>query len=499
MKPHDLLTLSPALPAVSPCQADSPVASMPGARALYDALWKCNATPDATLRAEAQAFIEQCRIEARCSAGEPLPGPDALPRWMQANLEATGARYKRYLAARKAGGPRQYFSSRAHALYFLRAVAPTKLVDGAWLYGLLNDSGNPRLSDLIFTYLEELGDGRPDKNHVLIYRRLLDAMGILDWRAQDDRRYVQGALQLSLAACTDTMLPEVVGFNLGYEQMPLHLLVTAYELDELGIDPTYFSLHVTVDNAAGGHAQRALLAAAEIVPGTMDRAVFWRRVEDGYRMSETGWGTNDAIASFDLHAELLRVMAHRAGEGQASHSDHCRIEGRTVNEWLSKPDGVPAFVDALQRGGWLVRDTDPAESRFWRLLQGETPHMFGVFNDYELQVIHDWIRGEAASDGMKFERGPAGATSAARRPVRSFRQSQRLASARGTGNPSLLSSDASPRFDPDLDALRRALNDGDDPVRQGTLLRQLLGPAFHWGTAGLEATRHVSSLMRAVA
>jgi hypothetical protein len=39
----------------------------------------------------------------------------------------------------------------------------------------------------------------------------------------------------------------------------------------------------------------------------------------------------------------------------------------------------------------------PAEnSRFWKLLQGERAEMFGVFSSYELQVIHDWIRGDAS-------------------------------------------------------------------------------------------------------
>ena len=470
-----------------------------GARALYEALWNANATPDAALREAARDFIERCRVEARRRAHAPLPAPGALPRWQHEQLDATGARYQAYLAERKAGGPRRYFSNRSHALHFLRSVAPTKLVDGAWLYGLLGDSANPRLSDLIFTYLEELGDGRPDRNHVLIYRRLLDAVGILDWRDQDDGHYVQGALQLSLAACTEAMLPEIVGFNLGYEQLPLHLLVTAYELDELGIDPTYFSLHVTVDNAAGGHAQRALLAAAAAVPATMDHGAFWRRVEDGFLLSEVGWGTSDAIAAFDPDAEFLRVLARGARQGRASHSDHCRIEGRTVNQWLAQDGGLAGFVEALQRAGWLARHTEPRDNRFWRLLQGDTPHMFGVFDDHELQVIHDWIRADAASDGQAFERGTDTPAPGPRRAVRPFRQARRLAPARGTGDPSFLSPDAGAGLDPDVAALRRALAERGDPAARAALLRRLLGPAFHWGAAGLEATRHVSSVLRAVA
>jgi hypothetical protein len=56
----------------------------------------------------------------------------------------------------------------------------------------------------------------------------------------------------------EKFLPEVIGFNLGYEQLPLHLLITAYELKELHIDPYYFTLHITVDNADSGHAKQAV-------------------------------------------------------------------------------------------------------------------------------------------------------------------------------------------------------------------------------------------------
>lgn len=47
------------------------------------------------------------------------------------------------------------------ALYFLHNVAATKLVDGAWLYGLISRWHEPSCHDLVRTYLEELGDGEP--------------------------------------------------------------------------------------------------------------------------------------------------------------------------------------------------------------------------------------------------------------------------------------------------------------------------------------------------
>ena len=58
------------------------------------------------------------------------------------------------------GAPRRFFRNRSHALHFIKSVAPTKLVDGAWLYGLLPRWSDARLAPLIRIYLEELGDGR---------------------------------------------------------------------------------------------------------------------------------------------------------------------------------------------------------------------------------------------------------------------------------------------------------------------------------------------------
>ncbi len=55
------------------------------------------------------------------------------------------------------------------------------------------------------------------------------------WDDLSDDHYIQGALQLAMAHHADQFLPEIIGFNLGYEQLPLHLLITAYELKELGI------------------------------------------------------------------------------------------------------------------------------------------------------------------------------------------------------------------------------------------------------------------------
>lgn len=324
---------------------------------------------------------------------------NALSSWIESNTRHVGIQYRQYLDARKAGGTRRYFTSKSHALYFLKSVAPTKLVDGAWLYGLLDRWRDARFSALIRIYLEELGEGIPDKNHVVIYKKLLASHGCDQWDKQSDAHYVQGAIQLSLAHHAADFLPELIGFNLGYEQLPLHLLIAAYELNELGIDPYYFTLHVTVDNAASGHAKKALQGLFDTLPRVADKEAFYRRVINGYKLNLLGASTNSIIAEFDLRKELLAVFAAKCAVGAAQlHSDYCRVAGKSINEWLSDPAQLPAFLDSLEQVGWIKRHQDPENSRFWKMIQGEHAEMFGVFNAYERQVIHDWIAGDSAVD-----------------------------------------------------------------------------------------------------
>ena len=92
--------------------------------------------PDVATRSEAADFVREHLARSWGSQGLP-DAPQDLAAWMTANAEAVAAKYSQYLERRAAGGSRRFFSNRAHALHFLRSVAPTKLVDGAWLYGLL--------------------------------------------------------------------------------------------------------------------------------------------------------------------------------------------------------------------------------------------------------------------------------------------------------------------------------------------------------------------------
>ena len=102
------------------------------------------------------------------------------------------------------------------------------MVDGAWLSGFTEYWKDDKFASLINIYLEELGDGVAEKNHVVLYRKLLTSYGLDQFDDLNDEYFVQGAIQLALGELTEHFLPETIGFNLGYEQLPLHLLITAY-------------------------------------------------------------------------------------------------------------------------------------------------------------------------------------------------------------------------------------------------------------------------------
>ena len=400
-------------------------------------------------------------------------------QWLQTSTRKVTAEYERYLAERAAGSPRRYFANRAHALYFLKSVAPTKLVDGSWLYGITSHAHNDRFEPLVRTYIEELGEGAADKNHVTLYRKLLAQHGLLNTRV-DDSLYLQGAVQLALGWTAEEFLPEVIGFNLGYEQLPLHLLITSYELNELGIDPYYFTLHVTVDNGDTGHARAACNALMQAMPVYGDADAFWARVREGAKLGCVGVGTTDVIRQFNIDAEVLHIFQSKCAMGRGAHSSYCKIAGRSVNEWLAQPERMAEFLDVLQGAGWIKRGAAPEESRFWKLLIGENAQMFGVFSAYELQVIFDWIRGDDSADGQAYLE-QSSANQARRRPT--FRALARHAApsrVRAASDDSLL--------DPDLAAFRAGLCSMErEQARQA--LVGAMSPALHWTPVGLYATR----------
>jgi hypothetical protein len=467
--------------AAAPAAVPAAPVAVPGAAAVYHALNGGHPGDDALV--QGRTFLMQ-RLQAARQLRIDLPAaPDQLAPWVASRAFTVGMEYQAYLQGRREGAPRRYFSNQSHALHFLTHAAPTKLVDGAWLYGLLARWDDPDFRPLIQTYLEELGDGVPEKNHVLLYKKLLAAHDCDRWHDLPDTYFEQGAIQLALAYDVERFLPEIIGYNLGYEQLPLHLLISAYELNELGIDPYYFTLHITVDNGSTGHAHKAVQALLQLLPRLGDSAAIWQRVQDGYRLNDLGACTTSIIAGFDLETELVDIMAAKSHAGCNMHSDYCRLAGRGINEWLSDPQQIPAMLTELESAGWIQRGQPPENSRFWRLIQSERAEMFGVFSAYEQQVLRDWIVTPAR--------------------VPSFRARQRSLDSLGLHH--------AQRRGPPRGIVRHHGGDEEDasPLRRleqqvatlgskqaaMTVLRELMSPAQHHRPLGLMATRMYRQLI----
>lgn len=304
------------------------------------------------------------------------------------------ATFQAYVNRRKQQQPREYFPTVSHAFEFLAKVAPVKLVDGAWLYSTVPNCNQPELKDLIYIYLEELGLGHPRANHVTMYQDLLSHYELNSYAEHlDDSYYEQAAVQLALAYAPAKYLPLVIGFNLGYEQLPLHLLITNYELAELGIDPHYFNVHITIDNAHNGHAQKSLQAFIQHFNHAENLETYLELIKKGHVLNDIGKSSSQIIKELDIGQMALKVFQNKALIGQYIHNQKCQFSGKTINDWLSDPAQISEFLQVMIEKGWIVKDAPVEQSRFWKMIDHPEGKMFGVFNATEKQIIKDWIQG----------------------------------------------------------------------------------------------------------
>jgi hypothetical protein len=337
-------------------------------------------------------------------------------------------RWEEYLARRKAGGSREIFGDKEEAKWWLKQAAPVKYVDGAWL-GHINKISTPfkyrNITKNAWQVMsEELGDGDLAKNHVHVYRQLMDDIDaglpaadsedfIHPRHGLDQTRCWKAAMaQLLISLFPHDYLPESLGFNMAYESLPLHLLKTVKELREVRLNPYYFELHISIDNADTGHAAMAMAAVTDYIDrverddGVEAAQIAWRRVQAGYILAE-GLPTTPESPSLkvkpeepfprtETEAELLGIFAAKAF---VAHKIHCnsrlKIGRRSLVDWL-EPN---AFADKQWQKDFLhdlsnckpwVIMGDSEKSRLVKELSWEGK-MFGSFTQTEVEVVRAWI------------------------------------------------------------------------------------------------------------
>lgn len=324
-------------------------------------------------------------------------------------------RYNAYLERRKKGGPRELFPDFDYARYWLRTAAPVKYVDGAWLGGIHRVTTDPIHRSYTKTawqiLSEELGDGDLRKNHVAVYRELLKSLDVDDIGAGDSKEFISPShnvnndarvwtaamAQLSISLFPEAFLPEILGFNMSYETLPLHLLITIHELRELNIDPYYFVLHVAIDNKHSGHAAMGMNAVVSYITSlpVEEQSKAWKRVQAGFLLASELPTTPSPRSELDKSVE--QIFSEKTQAAQPLHAScPAKIGGRKgkkLSDWLDPTlysTHSLAFLRALADSRWVVRG-QPEKSQ----LISETKwggRMFGAFTTNEVATLEMWIR-----------------------------------------------------------------------------------------------------------
>jgi Iron-containing redox enzyme len=182
-------------------------------------------------------------------------------------------------------------------------LAPLTLIDGGWLRGFTDygQAGSEIGFSLFETYWDELGNGETILNHPLIYREVLDEMGVhlpptgsiefARWPGFKDESFDLPVYWLSIGRFPTTFLPEVLGLNLAME---LSGVGGSYRRARMalvahGFSTRFVDIHNTIDNVASGHSAWAAdavdtyMASLPDADGPGGRAAAWDRVRAGYR------------------------------------------------------------------------------------------------------------------------------------------------------------------------------------------------------------------------
>jgi hypothetical protein len=340
-----------------------------------------------------------------------------------------GKEWEQYNLRRKEGGARELFGDREEAIWWLKQIAPVKYVDGAWL-GHVGKVTTPfalhkTMKGAWQILSEELGDGDLGKNHVHLYHKLLETIApglptaeVLDFghprhRLDELPVWKSAIAQLLVSLFPSEFLPEILGFNLHFEAVSMDTLKAGKELREVGIDPYYFILHISIDNADSGHTAIAIEVVCEYMDyirraeGEEAAQKAWKRLQAGYLLSLGLPGTTVCPSrrrpmdgsNVPLSPTEMEVMKIFKAKAQAVHGIHSssrvRIGSRSVANWLD-PVALESkkwqmeLLDALSCSKYWIRRGDSSKSRFIQELQWNG-RMFGSFTQDEYDVLRRWI------------------------------------------------------------------------------------------------------------
>ncbi|RDL36127.1 Uncharacterized protein BP5553_06739 [Venustampulla echinocandica] len=354
---------------------------------------------------------------------------DGLEEFQQRQNHGICKEWEQYNLRRKEGSPRELIGDREEAIWWLKQLSPVKYVDGAWL-GHIGKVTTPfalwkTMKDAWQILSEELGDGDLRKNHVHLYHKLLESTApdlptaeSLDFghpRHQLNELSVwkSAIAQLLISLFPHEFLPEILGFNLHFEAASMDTLKAGMELKEVGIDPYYFLLHISIDNTHSGHSAIAIEVVCEYMShilkseGKEAAQKAWGKLQAGYLLSSCLPGTVicpsrkilNNRSNIHLDPTEVKVINIFRAKAQVAHGFHCssrvKIGSRSVADWLDpvaleSKEWQKGLLDAMSSSKYWICKGDSSKSRFIQELQWNG-RMFGSFTQDEYDVLRGWI------------------------------------------------------------------------------------------------------------
>lgn len=233
---------------------------------------------------------------------------------------------------RASGQPTELFQDQETVREWLKQIAPLKYVDGAWL-GYVHRTSTPfalrEVTKNAWQVLsEELGDGELDRNHVYLYRTLLESIGLklptshtaefIDQKngIHNVEIWKSATAQLLISLSPNEFLPEMLGFNLHYELITLETLKASKELPQVRISGYYFVLHVSIDNSDSGHTAMALATVDHYMTwasrmGSIDLDKSWKRIQAGYALASTVGKQSLSSPTESRVVEILQITSYK--------------------------------------------------------------------------------------------------------------------------------------------------------------------------------------------
>ncbi|WP_170177828.1 iron-containing redox enzyme family protein [Thermomonospora umbrina] len=318
-----------------------------GLREAYHLLQRRTETP--ALREYALDYVHQWLNGARRQLRRDGQSPHQLPRtWPAQGLRAWLAGQHERHARQFHSGDREALPSREALIDSTVQLAPLTLIDGSWLQGFTDYAhGSSDAGHFLFQiYWDELGNGRPDLNHPLIFRRLLTEMGVQvpptgsrDFARSPlfrDASFRLPVYWLSIGRHTTSFLPEILGLNVAME---LSGVGGAYRqshkaLKAHGFSTRFVDIHNTIDNVATGHsawAADAVDAHMLSLPLSQQGAEpggTWDRIRIGYRSLTSAPATRRSHVG-DLASGMVGQLKDRCGRHRRRHPPTARDRSGT--------------------------------------------------------------------------------------------------------------------------------------------------------------------------